>query len=96
MDNVRIVDPSAFYIGLFYCLLGVAGVVVNAYTVVMIVLNRVFRLSAYILMANIALADGLLLGAAGVACGWSYMEAAMVDVNAAWEPHGNITFIPGR
>ncbi|GMT06308.1 hypothetical protein PENTCL1PPCAC_28482, partial [Pristionchus entomophagus] len=74
MDNLFDGIASNFAIGLVYMSLGVLGIVVNMGTVIMIVMNRVYRLSAYTLMANIALADSVILFITGVACGWSFVE----------------------
>uniref|UniRef100_A0A1I7X980 G_PROTEIN_RECEP_F1_2 domain-containing protein n=1 Tax=Heterorhabditis bacteriophora TaxID=37862 RepID=A0A1I7X980_HETBA len=56
-------------IGGSYVTFGLLGFVCNVATVVMICTNRVYRLSAYTLMANVALADSITMLMAGVACG---------------------------
>lgn len=40
---------------------GLLGVFCNVTTVIMILTNRVFRLSAYTIMANVALADSIVM-----------------------------------
>ncbi|KAE9414162.1 hypothetical protein Angca_005265, partial [Angiostrongylus cantonensis] len=49
--------------------LGVFGAACNAATFVMICTNEVYKLSAYTLMANVALADTITMAIAGIACG---------------------------
>lgn len=55
---------AALYIGI-----GCIGFICNATTVFMIIMKRVFRLSAYTIMANVALADAIMMVVAGIACG---------------------------
>uniref|UniRef100_A0AC34Q581 G-protein coupled receptors family 1 profile domain-containing protein n=1 Tax=Panagrolaimus sp. JU765 TaxID=591449 RepID=A0AC34Q581_9BILA len=55
---------AALYIGI-----GCIGFICNAATVFMIIMKRVFRLSAYTIMANVALADAIMMVVAGIACG---------------------------
>lgn len=55
-------------VGGCYVGLGVVGFVCNAATFYMIVSRRVFRLSAYTIMANVALADSIMMIVAGI-CG---------------------------
>ncbi|KAI6240824.1 G-PROTEIN-RECEP-F1-2 domain-containing protein [Aphelenchoides fujianensis] len=55
-------------VAVFYVILGFLGLVCNAATVVMLIGRRVFRLSAYSIMANIAVADGI-IASAGLVCG---------------------------
>uniref|UniRef100_A0A914ZEZ9 G-protein coupled receptors family 1 profile domain-containing protein n=1 Tax=Parascaris univalens TaxID=6257 RepID=A0A914ZEZ9_PARUN len=56
-------------VGGVYIFIGVVGFVCNTATVLMIATNRVYRLSAYTIMANIALADAIMMLVAGVVCG---------------------------
>lgn len=58
--------------GGFYVGLGVIGFVCNAATFYMIVSRPVFRLSAYTIMANVALADSIMMVVAGL-CGLSIL-----------------------
>lgn len=65
-------------VGGAYILIGVVGFLCNTATVLMIATNRVYRLSAYTIMANIALADAIMMLVAGVVCGslivWTPMQ----------------------
>ncbi|CAJ0945222.1 unnamed protein product, partial [Mesorhabditis belari] len=60
-------------VGITYVIIGFVGFVCNLATVVMIGTNRVYRLSAYTIMANVALADAIMMLIAGVACGCSLL-----------------------
>ena len=72
-------DPSL--VGGLYIALGLIGASVNGATALMIVSKRVYRLSAYTMMANVALADAIMMLVAGLACGilliWPAMDAAI-------------------
>ncbi|CAD5215932.1 unnamed protein product [Bursaphelenchus okinawaensis] len=61
---------SPTHLGLLYMALGVLGFACNATTAVMIISRRVFRLSAYTMMANVALADAMMTVVAGIVCGF--------------------------
>lgn len=56
-------------VGGLYIGIGFVGFICNAATIFMIIMKRVFRLSAYTIMANVALADAIMMVVAGVACG---------------------------
>ena len=56
-------------VGALYIGIGLVGFICNAATVFMIIMKRVFRLSAYTIMANVALADAIMMVVAGIACG---------------------------
>uniref|UniRef100_A0A914GTZ8 G-protein coupled receptors family 1 profile domain-containing protein n=1 Tax=Globodera rostochiensis TaxID=31243 RepID=A0A914GTZ8_GLORO len=56
-------------VGCLYIGIGLIGLVLNVATCVMIASKRVYRLSAYTIMANVALADCAMLIVAGLACG---------------------------
>ncbi|KAI1708922.1 serpentine type 7TM GPCR chemoreceptor srx domain-containing protein [Ditylenchus destructor] len=62
-------ESIAVPVGCLYIVLGILGVVLNLVTVLMIITRRVYRLSAYTLMANVALADAFVMVVAGLACG---------------------------
>ncbi|CAD5221903.1 unnamed protein product [Bursaphelenchus xylophilus] len=61
---------SPTHLGLLYIGLGVLGFGCNATTALMIISRRVFRLSAYTMMANVALADAIMAVVAGIVCGF--------------------------
>ncbi|PIC20112.1 hypothetical protein B9Z55_025417 [Caenorhabditis nigoni] len=54
-------DSYISIVGVAYTAVGLLGVFCNVTTVVMILTNRVFRLSAYTIMANVALADSIVM-----------------------------------
>lgn len=56
-------------VAVVYIALGTAGVVCNGVTVAMISAHSVYRLSAYTLMANVAVADCFMTLVAGCYCG---------------------------
>lgn len=56
-------------VGSVYILLGFIGLLCNGATIIMIITKRVFRLSAYTIMANVALSDAIMLILAGIVCG---------------------------
>ncbi|VDM47572.1 unnamed protein product [Toxocara canis] len=62
-------ERLASFVGGAYIFIGVVGFVCNTATVLMIATNRVYRLSAYTMMANVALADAIMMLIAGVMCG---------------------------
>ncbi|CAD6187146.1 unnamed protein product [Caenorhabditis auriculariae] len=66
-------DSYISIVGVAYTAVGLLGFLCNATTVLMIATNRVFRLSAYTIMANVALADSIVMLIAGVACGLDIM-----------------------
>uniref|UniRef100_A0A914XXE0 G-protein coupled receptors family 1 profile domain-containing protein n=1 Tax=Panagrolaimus superbus TaxID=310955 RepID=A0A914XXE0_9BILA len=72
-------------IGGLYITIGVIGFLCNGATVFMIIMKRVFRLSAYTIMANVALADAIMMIVAGIACGmgilWSDSNCNIIDAN---------------
>ncbi|PAV64742.1 hypothetical protein WR25_26232 [Diploscapter pachys] len=55
--------------GGIYLFFGIIGFLCNVTTVFMIATSRVYRLSAYTLMANVALADSVIMVIAGIICG---------------------------
>ncbi|VDK43035.1 unnamed protein product [Anisakis simplex] len=61
-------------IGGMYIVIGIIGFILNLATVLMIATNRVYRLSAYTLMANLAFADTVMMLVAGVICGGSLIK----------------------
>uniref|UniRef100_A0A7E4V256 G_PROTEIN_RECEP_F1_2 domain-containing protein n=1 Tax=Panagrellus redivivus TaxID=6233 RepID=A0A7E4V256_PANRE len=71
-------------VGSVYIVIGILGLICNAATVLMIIMKRVFRLSAYTIMANVALADAIMMVVAGIACGmsilWPEYECSNPDV----------------
>ncbi|CAI2355937.1 unnamed protein product [Caenorhabditis sp. 36 PRJEB53466] len=78
-------DSYISIVGVAYTAVGLLGVVCNVTTVIMIMTNRVFRLSAYTIMANVALADSIVMLIAGIACGMDVM----------WpDPDDSTSFIP--
>lgn len=68
-------------VGSIYVLIGVIGLLCNVATIIMIITKRVFRLSAYTIMANVALSDAIMLILAGVVCGlnliWPEMDECL-------------------
>ncbi|CAI5455944.1 unnamed protein product [Caenorhabditis angaria] len=64
---------STSIVAVTYSAIGIIGFFCNMTTVIMILINRVFRLSAYTIMANVALADSVVMLIAGVACGMDMM-----------------------
>uniref|UniRef100_A0A914V511 G-protein coupled receptors family 1 profile domain-containing protein n=1 Tax=Plectus sambesii TaxID=2011161 RepID=A0A914V511_9BILA len=64
-------------VAVVYFALGTAGVVFNGVTVAMISAHSVYRLSAYTLMANVAVADCLMTLVAGCYCG----AALLIELN---------------
>lgn len=68
MNILKDIDTRSL-VGTMYITLGVIGFLCNLATVIMIISKRAFRLSAYTIMANVALADAIMLIVAGIICG---------------------------
>lgn len=77
---------QAQLVGLLYVLLGLLGFACNAATALMIITKRVFRLSAYTMMANVALADAVMTLVAGVVCGAMTLASGRL-ADSAPSPH---------
>lgn len=60
-----------FLIGCLYILLGLIGLILNMTTCIMIWSKRVYRLSAYTLMSNVAFSDSIMLIVIGIGCGFN-------------------------
>ncbi|KAI6215200.1 G-PROTEIN-RECEP-F1-2 domain-containing protein [Aphelenchoides besseyi] len=60
---------SPTVVAVVYIVLGVSGLISNGMTASLLIGRRVFRLSAYSIMANIAIADAIMSVLAGIACG---------------------------
>src|SRR4051812_19819193 len=54
----------------------------NVTTALMIITRRVFRLSAYTIMANISLADAVMALVAGIFCGGLILSGVPPEMNA--------------
>ncbi|CAJ0583386.1 unnamed protein product, partial [Mesorhabditis spiculigera] len=80
-----------FIVGVSYVGIGLVGFICNLATVVMIGTNRVYRLSAYTIMANIALADSIMMLIAGVACGCALIWPENEQLAPTLIPHANYT-----
>ncbi|CAP33781.2 Protein CBG15435 [Caenorhabditis briggsae] len=93
-------DSYISIVGVAYTAVGLLGVFCNVTTVVMILTNRVFRLSAYTIMANVALADSIVMLIAGVACGMDVMWPNPNDLTSfipsLEEPLNTVSPIPLR
>lgn len=80
MNYLRELDSRSI-VGSIYISLGLIGLLCNIATVIMIISKRVFRLSAYTMMANVALSDAIMLIVAGVVCGlnliWPTMDQCL-------------------
>lgn len=61
--------------GILYMIIGIFGSVCNLATALIIMRYRIYRLSAYTLMANIAIADTVILILAGFICGSVLLQA---------------------
>uniref|UniRef100_A0A0N5BZ58 G_PROTEIN_RECEP_F1_2 domain-containing protein n=1 Tax=Strongyloides papillosus TaxID=174720 RepID=A0A0N5BZ58_STREA len=70
-------------IGLLYLIFGFIGFVSNFTTFLMICFKRVYRLSAYTIMANIALADSVIMLLIGGGCGFYilYLDRKNIGLN---------------
>jgi len=81
-------------VGSVYILLGVIGLLCNVTTFIMIISKRVFRLSAYTIMANVALSDAIMLIVAGVVCGlnliWPTIDQCLQDTTQS--PMSNLSY----
>ncbi|KAI6176841.1 G-PROTEIN-RECEP-F1-2 domain-containing protein [Aphelenchoides bicaudatus] len=73
---------STTAIGVTYAVLGALGVICNLATALMIITRRVFRLSAYTIMANIAFCDAIMAFVAGVFCGGLILLGVPPEFNA--------------
>lgn len=62
-------DWRPILIGIIYILFGIIGLLLNLTTFIMLVTSRMYRLSAYTIMANLALADAFIMIVTGCACG---------------------------
>uniref|UniRef100_A0A0N5B052 7TM_GPCR_Srx domain-containing protein n=1 Tax=Syphacia muris TaxID=451379 RepID=A0A0N5B052_9BILA len=73
------VYPGA--LGILYIFIGIFGSVCNLATALIIIRYHVYRLSAYTLMANIAIADTVILIFAGFACGTVLLQFQSHTIN---------------
>lgn len=78
-------DLFPFLIGFLYITLGVIGLLLNTTTCIMIWTKRVYRLSAYTLMANVAFSDSIMMFIAGIGCGFNTILYAKTGSNLAFE-----------
>ncbi|VDM93296.1 unnamed protein product [Litomosoides sigmodontis] len=70
-------------VGVVYIFIGITGSLCNVVTLLVITCYRVYRLSAYTIMANLALADAIMLIIAGLVCGLNIAQVPFVnDSNA--------------
>uniref|UniRef100_A0A915PLH0 G-protein coupled receptors family 1 profile domain-containing protein n=1 Tax=Setaria digitata TaxID=48799 RepID=A0A915PLH0_9BILA len=67
-------EPVANTVGGIYIFIGITGSICNMATLLMITCYRMYRLSAYTIMANLALADTIMLIIAGLICGLSIIQ----------------------
>lgn len=68
-------ETTAQFIGIIYIITGTIGFLFNIITLLMIAVNRAFRLSAYTMMANLALADAIMMVIAGIVCGFRIVSS---------------------
>lgn len=67
-------DHIVHIVGIVYITIGIVGFLCNAATLLMIATYRIYRLSAYTIMANLALADAIMLVVAGFVCGMNILQ----------------------
>ncbi|VDK69038.1 unnamed protein product [Onchocerca ochengi] len=70
-------------VGGIYIFTGITGALCNMVTLLMITCYRMYRLSAYTIMANIALADAIMLIIAGLVCGLSIIQVPFHNYDSA-------------
>nr|CDQ00366.1 Bm4720 [Brugia malayi] len=68
-------------VGGIYIFIGITGSLCNVTTLLMITCCRMYRLSAYTIMANLALADAIMLIVAGLVCGLNIIQVELYNVN---------------
>ncbi|KAK6109931.1 Serpentine type 7TM GPCR chemoreceptor Srx family protein [Brugia pahangi] len=66
-------------IGGIYIFIGITGSLCNVTTLLMITCCRMYRLSAYTIMANLALADAIMLIVAGLVCGLNIIQVPFLN-----------------
>ncbi|VDK38196.1 unnamed protein product [Gongylonema pulchrum] len=66
-------------VGGIYIFIGIIGFICNLATLLMIASYRMYRLSAYTIMANLALADAFMLIVAGLICGLNILQLPLFD-----------------
>uniref|UniRef100_A0A0R3S3H2 7TM_GPCR_Srx domain-containing protein n=1 Tax=Elaeophora elaphi TaxID=1147741 RepID=A0A0R3S3H2_9BILA len=70
-------------VGGIYIFIGISGSLCNMATLLMITCYRMYRLSAYTIMANLALADAVMLIIAGLVCGLNIVQVPFLNDNNA-------------
>lgn len=74
-------NGMASAIGGIYIFIGIIGSLCNMITLLMITCYRMYRLSAYTIMANLALADAIMLIIAGLICGLNITQVPFLNYN---------------
>ncbi|CAG9537140.1 unnamed protein product [Cercopithifilaria johnstoni] len=67
-------NKMANAVGGIYIFIGITGSLCNMITLLIIASYRIYRLSAYTIMANLALADAIMLIIAGFVCGFNIIH----------------------
>lgn len=68
-------------VGGIYIFIGITGSLCNVATLLIITCYRMYRLSAYTIMANLALADAIMLIIAGLVCGLNIVQVPFLNDN---------------
>lgn len=68
-------------VGVIYIFIGITGSLCNMVTLLVITCYRVYRLSAYTIMANLALADAIMLIIVGLVCGLNIAQVPFATDN---------------
>ncbi|VDO46126.1 unnamed protein product [Onchocerca flexuosa] len=80
-------------VGGIYIFIGITGALCNMVTLLMITCYRMYRLSAYTIMANLALADAIMLIIAGLVCGLNIIQVPFHNydnaANNSFDPLNN-------
>ncbi|KAL3981727.1 Serpentine type 7TM GPCR chemoreceptor Srx family protein [Acanthocheilonema viteae] len=81
IEELFVSNGMANAIGGIYIFIGITGSLCNMATLLMITCYRIYRLSAYTIMANLALADAIMLIIAGLVCGLNIIQVSFFNYN---------------
>lgn len=85
---------AASMVGGIYIFIGMIGFICNLATLLMIASYRMYRLSAYTIMANLALADAVMLIVAGLVCGFNILQVPPFEIAANHIANESINDLP--
>ncbi|MCP9266320.1 putative G-protein coupled receptor K01A12.3 [Dirofilaria immitis] len=83
IDEIFGFSGVANAVGGIYIFIGITGTLCNMVTLLMITCYRMYRLSAYTIMANLALADAIMLIIAGLVCGLNIIQVPYHNYDSA-------------